>query len=352
MEELYRHPPFDPRRLNPKELDPVKGTIDRDFGANLRIETEEGWFVERRGLDAVAPAAIEDRPYPSVVKAQREGWFLEPRTLHRRLRRMVDGVAALMLLTLLYLALAPGFDALDIPTIGTESVRLGLLDYPLLGLIVVPLILLPLVLRLTANVGDLRRQSNIIGDEELTLTAELDVANSVGATNVVLGGTAQKHAVFASLQCGVLAPRRHHIMNALGRSSAGQPPPGMTTALVGTEPAFGDGTGVGEESPMGRHDWPGDVYLRPMRLAAHGAWAPVVDGCVEVSAPDGPWPGTLYDALVRIHWEIVVACDHPIHGRLLHVTPVRTAWPDKKIPTLVVSLTDGRAEHAEPAPTR
>jgi hypothetical protein len=103
---------------------------------------------------------------------------------------------------------------------------------------------------------------------------------------------------------------------------------------------------------MGRHDWPGDVYLRPMRLAAHGAWAPVVDGCVEVSAPDGPWPGTLYDALVRIHWEIVVACDHPTHGRLLHVTPVRTAWPGKRIPTLVVSLTDGRAEHAEPAPTR
>lgn len=352
MEELYRHPPFDPRRLNPKELDPVKGAIDREFGANLRIEAEEGWFVERRGLDAIAAGAIEDRPYPSVVKAQREGWFLEPRPLHRRLRRMVDGVAALMLLTLLYLALAPGFDALDIPTIGTESVRLGLLDYPLLGLIVVPLILLPLVLRLTANVGDLRRQSNIIGDEELTLTAEIDVANSIGTTTFALSGTARDYAVFASLQCGVLAPRRHHIMNALGRSSAGQPPPGMTTTLVGTEPAFGDGTGVGEESPMGRHDWPGDVYLRPMRLGGHGSWAPVVDGRVEVSAPIGPWPGTLYDALVRIHWEIVVACDHPTHGRLLHVTPVRAAWPNEKIPTLVVALTDGRAEHAEPAPTR
>ena len=352
MEELYRHPPFDPRRLNPMELDPVKGPIDRKFGADLRIETEEGWFVERRGLGASPAAVIEDRPYPSVVKAQREGWFLEPRPLHRRLRRMVDGVAALMLLTLLYLALAPGFDALDIPTIGTESVRLGLLDYPLLGLIVVPLILLPLVLRLTANVGDLRRQSNIIADEALTLTAELGVANSNGTTTVVLAGSAQKYAVFASLQCGVLAPRRHHIMDALGRSTSGQPPPGMTTALVGTEPAFGDGTGVGEESPMGRHDWPGDVYLRPMRLGARGAWSPVVDGRVDVSAPAGPWPGSLYDALVRIHWEVVIACDHPAHGRLLHVTPVRAIWPDKKIPTLVVSLTDGRAEHAEPAPTR
>ena len=130
MEEVYRHPPFDPRRLKPTELDPVVGPLDRDFGTNFRIETSEGWYVERRGLGAVKGESIESRPFPSVVKAQRTGWFLEPRPLHRRLRRMVDGVAIVMLLTLLYLALAPGFDALNIPTFGTKSVRLGLLDYP------------------------------------------------------------------------------------------------------------------------------------------------------------------------------------------------------------------------------
>ncbi|MEC8626467.1 MAG: hypothetical protein VXY39_06105, partial [Candidatus Thermoplasmatota archaeon] len=178
MEEVYRHPPFDPRRLKPTELDPVVGPIDRAFGTNFRIETSEGWYVERRGLGAVEGESIESRPFPSVVKAQRTGWFLEPRPLHRRLRRMVDGVAIVMLLTLLYLALAPGFDALNIPTFGTKSVRLGLLDYPLLGLIVVPLILMPLILRLTVNVGDLRRQTNIMADERLRLEVDVDHVDS------------------------------------------------------------------------------------------------------------------------------------------------------------------------------
>ena len=352
MEEVYRHPPFDPRRLKPTELDPVVGPIDRAFGTNFRIETSEGWYVERRGLGAVEGESIESRPFPSVVKAQRTGWFLEPRPLHRRLRRMVDGVAIVMLLTLLYLALAPGFDALNIPTFGTKSVRLGLLDYPLLGLIVVPLILMPLILRLTVNVSDLRRQTNIMADERLRLEVDVDHVDSEGATRLKIDGHAAEYAVFASLQCGVLAPRRHHILNALRRNPNGQPPPGMTTALEGTEPAMGDGTGLGEESPMGRHDWPGDVYLRPMRLASRGAWTSVAGRDVEVEAPEGPWPGTMYDALIRIHWEIIVACDHPVHGRLLHVTPVRARWPQGPIPTLTVDLTDGRAEHAEPAPTR
>ena len=352
MEEVYRHPPFDPRRLDASELEPVTGVIDRRFGANVRIETSEGWFVERRGLADVDDGALESRPFPSAVKAQRSGWFLEPRPLHRRLRRMVDGVAAVMLITLLYLALAPGFDALNIPTFGTNSVRLGLLDYPLLGLIVVPLILMPLVLRLGANVSDLRRQTHIIADDELTLDVLVDDVSTEGPTTVMVNGPAAKHAVFASLQCGVLSPRRHHILKALNRDPNGQPPPGMTTALAGMEPAMGDGTGLGEESPMGRHDWPGDVYLRPMRLAARGAWCPISNHEASVEAPDGPWPGTVYDALVRIHWEIVIACDHPVHGRLLHVTPVRARWPSTDIPLLKVKLTDGRAEHAEPAPTR
>ncbi len=352
MEELYRHPPFDPRRLKPTELDPVVGPIDRAFGSNFRIETAEGWFVERRGLPDTGGDDLESRAFPSVVKAQRMGWFLEPRPLHRRLRRMVDSVGVVMLLTLLYLALAPGFDALNIPTFGTQSVRLGLLDYPLLGLIVVPLILLPLVLRLAVNVTDLRRQTHIMQDEALRLDIDVDHVNSEGSTSLTLEGQAAEHAVFASLQCGVLAPRRHHILNALNKHHGGQPPPGMTTALAGMEPAMGDGTGLGEESPMRRHDWPGDVYRRPMRLAAQGGWKAVIDRHVEVEAPHGPWPGTMYDALVRIHWEVVVACDHPTHGRLLHVTPVRAVWPKASIPLLTVNLTDGRAEHADPAPTR
>ena len=352
MEEVYRHPPFDPRRLNPSELEPVTGIIDRTFGANFRIETAEGWFVERRGLPNADAGALESRPFPSAVKAQRTGWFLEPRPLHRRLRRMVDGVAAMMLLTLLYLALAPGFDALNIPTFGTDSVRLGLLDYPLLGLIVVPLILTPLVLRLAVNVGDLRRQTNIIADDELNLVVNVDHVTSDGPTTLQIDGVAAQYAVFASLQCGVLSPRRHHILQTLNRDPHGQPPPGMTTALAGMEPALGDGTGLGEDSPMGRHDWPGDVYLRPMRLAARGPWCEIINKQVTVEAPEGPWPGTIYDALVRIHWEVVVACDHPVHGRLLHVTPVFARWPKTTIPHLSVELTDGRAEHAEPAPTR
>ena len=78
MEEVYRHPPFDPRRLKPTELDPVIGPIDRAFGSDFRIETAEGWYVERRGLGDVEGESIESRPFPSVVKAQRPGGFSSP----------------------------------------------------------------------------------------------------------------------------------------------------------------------------------------------------------------------------------------------------------------------------------
>ena len=83
-----------------------------------------------------------------------------------------------------------------------------------------------------------------MADERLRLEVDVDHVDSEGTTRIKIDGLASEHAVFASLQCGVLAPRRHHILNALSRNPSGQPPPGMTTALEGMEPAMGDGTGL------------------------------------------------------------------------------------------------------------
>ena len=238
MEEVYRHPPFDPRRLKPTELDPVIGPIDRALVRTFELKPQKVGMSSGEDLATSRANPLNRGRIPASSRLSAPDGFSSP-PLHRRLRRMVDGVAIVMLLTLLYLALAPGFDALNIPTFGTNSVRLGLLDYPLLGLIVVPLILTPLILRLTVNVGDLRRQTNIMADEQLRLEVDVEHVDSEGTTRIKIDGLASEHAVFASLQCGVLAPRRHHILNALSRNPRGQPPPGMTTAWKAWNPRWG-----------------------------------------------------------------------------------------------------------------
>ena len=48
---------------------------------------------------------------------------------------------------------------MGIPVYGTGKVRVGLLDYPFLAVVIVPLMLVPIVLRIAANLSDLRRQN-------------------------------------------------------------------------------------------------------------------------------------------------------------------------------------------------
>ena len=345
-----RHPPFESRRIDPSKLPVAESTTSSEFGADVLVGRQDGWFLERNVGRKYAGGEVDTTPWPRTVIQQRKGWYLLPHPLHRSIRRMIDAIAVVMLVTLLYLFLAPGMELVGVPVFGTQSVRLGLLDYPLLGLVVVPVILLPLVLRMALNVTDLRRQRKLMNDDELELTVETKVVDAANEVELSLHGPTATYATHGCLDVGTLPPRRRRILEALERTSSGQPPPGMTTEVLGIDAPRDDGTGLGEDAPMQHHGFPGGMYLRPMRLGASGEWHGLVDGKGVLSPPDGPWPGTVYDDLVRIHWELLVRIEHPTHGSLFHVTPLRMPWPERHLHEISVDVRDGRVEHARTGP--
>ena len=75
---------------------------------------------------------------------------------------MVNMAVILLLASLVYLFISPILSSLGIPTFGTKNIRFGLLDYPVLGIFIVPVVMTPLVIKIIANIGDLRRQRNFL----------------------------------------------------------------------------------------------------------------------------------------------------------------------------------------------
>jgi hypothetical protein len=81
----------------------------------------------------------------------------------------------------------------------------------------------------------------------------------------------------------------------------------MSTALPERRISTGDehGTGVGESLPMtvskGRV-----LHLEPMRVQDIGTWHEINSGVTSLSGPERAWPGSIYSAMIAIHWEIVV----------------------------------------------
>ncbi len=322
----------------------VEAATSSNVGGDLKIESSDGWLIERSVGRAHCGGDVDEEAWPRVVTTQREGWYLQPHPLHRGIRRAIDGIALLMLLTLLYLFIAPGLELVGITPWGTNSVRLGLLDYPLLGLVVVPVILLPLVLRIGVNVTELRRQRALMDDEDLSIMVEIDVRSSADHATVQLNGPQHNMQQTHRWQWGPSSQRRR-VLELLERRPTRQPPPGSTTEILGINAPSDDGTGFGEDAPMQHHGWPGGLYLRPMRLGEEGPWEAIDRrGIARLQPPEGPWPGTLYDDIVLIHWEVVVRFQHPKHGVLMHVTPLKMPWSEEHAKHIMVEARDGRVE--------
>ena len=85
-----------------------------------------------------------------------------PNPIHNILRQFINGVVVVLLASLFYLFISPVLEWLNLPVYGLETVRWGLLDYPALAVFVVPLIFAPLVLRVLANLSELRRQNQFL----------------------------------------------------------------------------------------------------------------------------------------------------------------------------------------------
>ena len=246
-----RYPPFEAHRWSPASLPIAQQDIELGEFETLddaracvtsrppafRVGDENGWLMERRYLidnESVAPERnehfLESEPYVRLVNRQRRGWYLIPNPIHNILRQFINGVVIVLLASLFYLFISPVLELLNIPVYGLDTVRWGLLDYPALAVFVVPLIFAPLVIRVMANLTELRRQNLFLKRNFQTPKIEF-VQPSNADENLLLHVEFPEwdeswNHVDAILRVGVLPPGRESLLKTLERDPSRQPPPG------------------------------------------------------------------------------------------------------------------------------
>ncbi len=369
--QRIRYPPFEASRWIPSALPIAQRTASiGDFeskaeaqsflntkGPSVQIGEEDSWLIERSyryGEDELHPiselAVLEHETFPNVVYRQRQGWYLIPNPIHNILRKFINGVVVILLLSLAYLFISPILIFLSIPVYGIETVRWGLLDYPSLAVVVVPLIFAPLIVRVCANLLELRRQNSFLkrGLKSPTIKfLKSSISDQALEFDLIFPewDDGWKH-VDVMWRVGVLPPAREVLFKELAREVTRQPPPGLATELPHHwEEGLDDGTAGGEDAPMELQDVKGGFYLRPMRIMSSGGSQRWDDGkSICLSPPEPIWPGTLNSDLIRIHWECIIRIEREQKGALLWVQPLKVAHSKTLDRITDLPLHDGRSE--------
>jgi hypothetical protein len=326
---------------------------------SFRLGSEDTWLIEQRYLlddepvdDSQIERAshhLENSKRPLVVDKQRRGWYLTPNPIHSAVRRFISKTVVILLVALGYLFIEPILSSFGIPGIGTGTVRIGFLDYPILAVVVVPLLFSPLALRVGANLADLVQQKNFI--KSAPKTPEVEIIGKPSAGNplklkIELPEIREDwHNIQVTWRVGALSPAREEVFNLLGHSESMQPPPGLTTELPHHwEIGLDDGTGGGEEAPMERHEVKGGLFLRPMRVMEFGGKSEIKEGEISLEAPKLNWPGTVSSKIIRIHWELIVSIQRQKGGPLLWVLPLPVRHPKRNSLIESPPTNDGRTE--------
>jgi len=366
-----RYPPFEPARWDAKSLPvatrkiPIGEFEDADAaikavgkrGPTFRLGGEDDWLLERTYIYGdeslcaeVANPTLEEAPYVRLIERQRRGWYLIPNPIHNILRSFINGVVIILLICLFYLFISPVLLFLNIPVYGLETVRWGLLDYPALAVFVVPLIFAPLLLRVGANLVELRRQDIFLKRNPTRPRIDF-VKPSVADKSLELKVSFPEwdetwNHVDAILRVGVLPPSREILLETLEREPKRQPPPGLSTELPHHwEVGLDDGTAGGEDAPMERQEVRGGLFLRPMRIMVQGEPQRWIKGETLVLEPPEPvWPGSVNTDLLRIHWECILRIDRNKGGALLWVQPLKVAHASDSVSLTDLPLHDGRSE--------
>ncbi|HII11389.1 MAG TPA: hypothetical protein HA356_04875 [Candidatus Poseidoniaceae archaeon] len=373
MEQRVRYPPFEPGRFEPESL-PIatqQTTLHLDVPADklvaaleektpsFRLGNEDGWLIEQRYIyqDEIyddtnihrKASMVETAKIPRIVKLHRRGWYLTPNPVHRAVRKFLSFSVSVLLVALGYLFIEPVLSAFGIPGVGTGTVRIGLLDYPALAIIVVPLLFAPLILRVGANFLDLSSQRSFLRSAPKPPIIECIDTPTAGKPLRLKVSIPEQPEGWSNIEVmwrvGVLPPAREEVFSALGRSKDAQPPPGLTTALphhweVGQD----DGTGGGEEAPMEHHQVEGGLFLRPMRVMEFGGRVDLTDKEMILDAPPNTWPGTVSSPLIRVHWEILIRIERTRGGSLMFVKPLAVAHPSHPVSIAELPTNDGRSE--------
>ena len=352
VKHRIRYPPFESSKLDADKIPIVEHSfeIDGPVVPPFQLGRQDSWLVERTIEGDYETDHIYHGEVPQIIEKQRTGWYLLPHPVHARARNFINRIVVFLLFCLFYLFSTPIQSSLGIPVFGTGKVRLGLLDYPLLAVVIVPLMLAPIALRVAANLRDLQRQKFFLRNSPPRpkikvedIESKDDLKGEVSIENPLDDWMGMK----VSWRVGILPPARHKVFAALGRDPSGQPPPGLTTALPHHwEEGLDDGTGMGEDAPMERHDVPGGVFLRPMRIMSSSKTINIglEGGDFKLENPMGEWPGTIYGGLVRVHWEMIVHIERKTGGPLLWVEPLTVSHGSESIVNEDILISDGRTE--------
>lgn len=366
-----RFPPFDSSRWNP-EFIPIAvhtehlGQFQTIEEVKMKLETvhpsfkigdENSWFVkheyfyngEKIDVDRKTQF-IDTSKFPTIVKRQRRGWYLHPHPIHSLVRRMIKFSVIVLLICLMYLFIEPVLATFGIPGLGTQTIRFGLLDYPLLAFLVVPLLFAPIFMRVYGNFSDLRAQQkflkaeienpHIVFHSQTSSDSNLEISIGFPYWGEHWGD------VEVSWQVGILPPSREALLAAHQRTEKMQPPPGLSTELPHHwEASLDDGTAGGEDAPMDSRLVSGGLFLRPMRICERGQSLPWKEGEVlSLAPPPTIWPGTTCTDLIRIHWECIITIHRNELAPLYYVQPLKVHYPIEKISINHITIHDGRIE--------
>ena len=326
---------------------------------SFRLGGEETWLIEQRYLldgklfdDTQIERTshhLDNSKRPLAVNKQRRGWYLTPNPIHSLVRRFISATVVILLVVLGYLFVEPVLSSFGIPGIGTGTVRIGPLDYPMLAVIIVPLLFLPLALRVGANLADLVQQKKFIKSSPKIPVIEILGQPSAGnplKLKIKLSEIRDDwHDIQVTWRVGSLSPARDEVFSSLGHAVSNQPPPGLTTELPHHwEVGLDDGTGGGEEAPMEHHKVKGGLFLRPMRIMEFGGRSELKDGEIILTPPKLNWPGTVSSPIIRIHWELIVSIQRKKGGPLLWVLPLAVRHPKRSSLIEMPPTNDGRTE--------
>lgn len=352
--QRLRYPPFEHASMDPKGLPMIEVIVESEQSPPpaFSIGQDDDWKVEWRstksdddGINTLTCEVSRD-PFDFITRT-RDGWYVEPDPLHSLARKVIRPAVVIIILSLLIHSLEPGLVASSILSESfAGSYRIGPLDYPKLLFFSFPIFIVPIIFRILANLRDIKRQNRYISDplSEIELSAEV-VGNGlqIMLRQVPVEVIVQR----ARLQVGMIVPEREKVLEALNRKEGRQSAPGMSTRLPDRRIAAGEelGTGVGESIPLAVAH-PRLLLLEPLRVMDSGDWIELNNSTGKITLP-GPtdiWPGSIYSALIAIHWEMVIEAIRDDGTRMKWVKPVFVSERAGLEPIPKLPVRSGRTE--------
>ncbi|MEE2747336.1 MAG: hypothetical protein VX473_02580 [Candidatus Thermoplasmatota archaeon] len=364
VEIKLRWPPFEPHTVRASEL-PIATEYFRLSEENnppckVEIGNPSGFHVSRKiirlssGLSTCRDWVTMSHRIPHRVNRERSGWFLTPSKMHRNSRRLIPFVVIGIIVSLAIHAFEPALVEWGIVEGSfAGSVRLGLLDYPVLLLIFLPIFFIPLMMRIFASVWDFRRsrkfRTSLPQSPNFTLENDDCTMDKIVTTIDFPKVPDDWISAEARIQVGLLNPRRPMLLHALGRKDGEQNPPGISTPLSIRQYSSSElGTGVGESTPLEGPDIERH-FLTPLSVQSNGPATPISldGGDVSLELPNGDWPGSEYHPLFATHWELILRIKRDKDGPLIFVKPLIMKHDGRECLIPEMPTQSGRSEMAD-----